>query len=133
MKMRGDIMKVDSKRIREERVRRAWSQEHVAVISGLSLRTIQRIENTGGASNESIAALASVLAIPVEQLILASDFKKSLAELLVAKRLWVLVVAYVVATIVTPPQAAASLAVLGGVWIVFELIVATVLWKNIQI
>ena len=50
-------MKVDSKRIRAERERRAWSQEHLATVSGLGLRTIQRIEKTGAASFESARAL----------------------------------------------------------------------------
>ncbi len=126
-------MKVDSKRIREERLRRAWSQEHVAVLAGLGLRTVQRIENSGGASHESIAALASVMSIPVDQLIVAGEFKQSLAELLLAKRLWILLVVFLVAMLVTPPQLTAPLAVLGAFWVGFELLVAVVRWKKIHI
>ena len=40
-------MKVDSSYIKRERERRAWSQEHLAEVTGLGLRTIQRIEKTG--------------------------------------------------------------------------------------
>jgi len=126
-------MKVDAKRIREERLRRAWSQEHVAAITGLGLRTIQRIENSGGASNESIAAIASVMAIPVDQLIMAGEFKRSLAELLLAKRLWILLACYLVAMVVSPPQMTAQFTVLGVLWVVFELALAAVRWKNIQL
>ncbi len=54
-------MKVDSKLIRTEREKRAWSQEHLAEVTGLSLRTIQRIETAGAASFESVRALAAVL------------------------------------------------------------------------
>jgi transcriptional regulator with XRE-family HTH domain len=61
-------MKVDSKRIRAERERRAWSQEHLATVSGLGLRTIQRIEKTGAASFESARALASVFEVDVASL-----------------------------------------------------------------
>jgi transcriptional regulator with XRE-family HTH domain len=61
-------MKVDSRLIRAEREKRGWSQEHLASVAGLSLRTIQRIENTGSASFESTTALASVLAIEVADL-----------------------------------------------------------------
>ena len=56
-------MKVDAKRIRDERTARAWSQEHLANVAGLSLRTIQRIESTGSASFESVTALASGLSL----------------------------------------------------------------------
>src|SRR5688500_9193450 len=54
-------MKVDSHLIKSERKKRAWSQEHLARVSGLGHRTIQRIENTGFANYESVMALASAL------------------------------------------------------------------------
>ena len=66
-------MKVDSKRIRAERERRAWSQEHLATVSGLGLRTIQRIEKTGAASFESARALASVFEVDVASLRIARE------------------------------------------------------------
>jgi transcriptional regulator with XRE-family HTH domain len=66
-------MKVDSKRIRAERERRAWSQEHLATVSGLGLRTIQRIEKTGAASFESARALASVFEVDVATLRIARE------------------------------------------------------------
>ena len=66
-------MRVDSKRIRAERERRAWSQEHLATVSGLGLRTIQRIEKTGAASFESARALAAVLEVDVAHLRVARD------------------------------------------------------------
>ncbi len=58
-------MKVDARRIKAERERRAWSQEHLAAAAGLGLRTIQRIERTGAASLESAKALAAVFALDV--------------------------------------------------------------------
>jgi transcriptional regulator with XRE-family HTH domain len=61
-------MKVDSKRIRAERERRAWSQEHLATVSGLGLRTVQRIEKTGAASFESARGLAAVFEVDVASL-----------------------------------------------------------------
>lgn len=54
-------MKIDSQLVRHERERRAWSQEHLASVAGLGLRTIQRIEATGAASYESVKAIAAVL------------------------------------------------------------------------
>jgi hypothetical protein len=61
-------MKVDSSYIKRERERRAWSQEHLAEVTGLGLRTIQRIEKTGAASYESARSLAAVLDIDVAKL-----------------------------------------------------------------
>lgn len=61
-------MIVDRKLVKSERTRRAWSQDHLATVSGLSLRTIQRIEKTGSASFESAQALASVFSIDVAEL-----------------------------------------------------------------
>lgn len=61
-------MKVDSSYIREQRERRAWSQEHLAEVTGLGLRTIQRIEKTGTASYESARSLAAVFEVELADL-----------------------------------------------------------------
>ena len=61
-------MRVDSSYIKAQRARRAWSQEHLAEVSGLGLRTIQRIEKTGAASYESARSLAAVFEIDVAEL-----------------------------------------------------------------
>lgn len=46
--------------IRELRQERGWSQEHLAQLSGLNVRTIQRIEKGESASAESLKSLAAV-------------------------------------------------------------------------
>ena len=61
-------MKVDSSYIKAQREQRAWSQEHLAEVTGLGLRTIQRIEKTGTASYESARSLAAVFEVDVTQL-----------------------------------------------------------------
>jgi transcriptional regulator with XRE-family HTH domain len=61
-------VKIDSSYIREQRERRAWSQEHLAEVTGLGLRTIQRIEKTGAASYESARSLAAVFGVDVADL-----------------------------------------------------------------
>lgn len=53
------------KRLREKR---NWSQEQLATFSGLSTRTIQRIEGGNKASLESLKALASVFEIDISTL-----------------------------------------------------------------
>lgn len=50
------------------RLQRGWSQEQLADLSGLSVRTIQRIERGGGASVESLKALAAVFEVDFHQL-----------------------------------------------------------------
>ena len=54
--------------IRRERTARAWTQEQLAAAAGLGLRTVQRIEASGIASLESAGSLASVFAMPLEEL-----------------------------------------------------------------
>jgi len=46
--------------IQKLRLQRGWSQEQLAELSGLSVRTIQRLERGQTASLESLKALASV-------------------------------------------------------------------------
>jgi len=49
--------------LRKLRLQHGWSQEHVAEITDLSVRTIQRIERGGQASLESAKALAAVFQV----------------------------------------------------------------------
>jgi transcriptional regulator with XRE-family HTH domain len=61
-------MKIDGNRVRALREDRAWSQEHLAEVTGLSVRTIQRIETDGNASAESRLALAAAFAVMLADL-----------------------------------------------------------------
>lgn len=54
--------------VQKLRLQRGWSQEQLATVSGLSVRTIQRIERGQSASLETLATLASVFEIDVSQL-----------------------------------------------------------------
>jgi len=56
-------MKLDPILVRKEREVRAWSQEHLAEVSGLSLRTIQRVESDGSASPETRLSLAAAFGV----------------------------------------------------------------------
>lgn len=69
-------MKLDIILIKSERQKRAWSQEHLADVSGLGLRTIQRIERNGVASYESIRALAAVFSLRIADLAVMPDQKQ---------------------------------------------------------
>jgi len=61
-------MKIDASKIKAHRAQRAWSQEQLAAVADLSLRTVQRIERSGVASNESVKALAAVFETDVQSL-----------------------------------------------------------------
>lgn len=54
--------------VRKLRIEKGWSQETLAEVSGLSVRTIQRIERGGKASLETLNALAAVLAVDISTL-----------------------------------------------------------------
>jgi transcriptional regulator with XRE-family HTH domain len=54
-------MKLDPSSVRRLREARNWSQEQLAAASGLSLRTIQRVESEGAASRETRVCLAAAL------------------------------------------------------------------------
>ncbi len=54
--------------IQKYRLQRGWSQQQLADLSGLSVRTIQRLENGQAASTESLKSLAAVFDIAFTQL-----------------------------------------------------------------
>jgi len=62
-------MHINSNRLRELRTARQWSQEQLAKLSGLNLRTIQRLESGAKISTESLRALAAVFEVSPESLL----------------------------------------------------------------
>jgi transcriptional regulator with XRE-family HTH domain len=54
--------------VRKLRLQRGWSQDHLARISGLSIRTIQRIERGQSAGLDSLMALAAVFDVDIADL-----------------------------------------------------------------
>ena len=76
--MASDV-KLDTRLIRKLREDKGWSQEHLAAVSGLSVRTIQRLEAEGNASLESRSAIT--LALGVEPLALDEAMKSPAVEL----------------------------------------------------
>ena len=63
-----DTMKIDPEIIRQLREERAWSQEHLAAVTGLSLRTIQRVESEANASSETRMSLATAFGVDLARL-----------------------------------------------------------------
>jgi transcriptional regulator with XRE-family HTH domain len=66
-------MKIDSKLIVKLRKERGWSQQQLSFVSGVSLRTIQRVENEGSTSVETLKSLASVFETDFNNLIFKSS------------------------------------------------------------
>ncbi|HDH0717309.1 TPA: helix-turn-helix domain-containing protein [Klebsiella aerogenes] len=57
-----------STRVKQLRLQRAWSQEQLAELAGVSVRTIPRIENGDRPGLETLSALAAVFEINVAEL-----------------------------------------------------------------
>ena len=72
-------MKINSNRVKQLRNQRSWSQDQLASVSGLSLRTIQRIENLSTCSLDSKRALAAVFEVDIDELTL-NEQRSVLAE-----------------------------------------------------
>ncbi len=66
-------MLVDSKKLKQLRLDKNWTQQHVADVCDLSMRTIQRVEKDGVASNETVAAYAAIFELDVADLLVASE------------------------------------------------------------
>ena len=66
--------------VQKLRLQRGWSQQQLAELSGLSARTIQRIENGQPASAESLKSLASVFEIDFSTLTSEQDMSASTAS-----------------------------------------------------
>lgn len=61
-------MRIDALKIKQIRTQKNWSQEQLSERSGLSLRTIQRIETTQIASKESINRIAQAFGLEPDSL-----------------------------------------------------------------
>ena len=59
------FFKTDTAKIKRWREERHWSQEHLAQLAGVGLRTLQRIENGQKASGETLKALANAFNVDV--------------------------------------------------------------------
>ena len=62
-------MNINGEMVRALREKKSWSQEHLAKASGVSERTIQRVEVDGVGSAETRLALAAALGVPVSELL----------------------------------------------------------------
>lgn len=61
-------MLINAELVKKIRHQRSWSQDQLAVVAGLSLRTVQRVENNAVCSLETKRALASAFELDAHDL-----------------------------------------------------------------
>ncbi|WP_076417564.1 2TM domain-containing protein [Colwellia sp. UCD-KL20] len=66
--------------VRKLRLQQGWSQEQLSEFSGLSIRTIQRIERGQNASVESLKSLAAVFEVEITDLTQEKDMNNDTAQ-----------------------------------------------------
>lgn len=66
-------IRVNYHRLKSERCGRGWSQDHLAEASGVSVRTVQRLERGGSAAPASLMAVAAAMALPLGALTVPHD------------------------------------------------------------
>lgn len=100
-------VKLNKEKLKKLRSIKCWSQEELASASGLSVRTIQRVEKNGTASLETTKALAAVFNITPDEL-QQSEKIEHLAFSFICKYAWLV--------------AFAAASIFFGMWIVDILI-----------
>ena len=68
-------MNIDAQQLKQLRTSKAWTQQQLADASGLSLRTIQRLERYGTGASESVLCVAAALNIDSSLLISDTSFE----------------------------------------------------------
>lgn len=66
-------MLVDAKKVKLLRLKKNWTQQHLADVCDLSMRTIQRVEKDGVASNETVSAYAAIFELNSSDITLTAD------------------------------------------------------------
>ena len=66
-------MDVNATKIKELRTINGWTQQHLADACAISLRTVQRVERYGNATQETVASLAAVFELKQIELIVTSE------------------------------------------------------------
>jgi len=81
-------MEVNAQKIKAMRSDKGWTQQHLADACSISLRTVQRVERYGTASNETVMGLCAVFEvergefvlpdIPVETIVSELDIEQKI-------------------------------------------------------
>ena len=139
-------MQIKSNRLKTLRLNKGWTQQHLADISGISLRTIQRAETKNTTSQETLNALAAVFEIDRNELkvipiddsekktINTKGWRIALVSIIVAQLLTVLSVWVLLGSvnILWLKLLISSWLIIGFVWFVYWLTYSTHNWKEFK-
>ncbi|AOW77711.1 transcriptional regulator [Colwellia sp. PAMC 20917] len=73
-------MDVNAKKIKELRTAKGWTQQHLADACAISLRTVQRVERYGNASQDTVLGLASVFEIAQTEIVLLEALDEAFSD-----------------------------------------------------
>ncbi|AQQ67097.1 hypothetical protein Mag101_05155 [Microbulbifer agarilyticus] len=73
-------VQVNTKKIISLRKERAWSQQQLAEVASISLRTIQRIEKSANASQESVKSISSAFSLTPADILVKETEKSSVVK-----------------------------------------------------
>ena len=73
-------MDVNAKKIKELRTGKGWTQQHLADACAISLRTVQRVERYGNASQDTVLGLLSVFEIQQSDIIVPEEAIEDISE-----------------------------------------------------
>ena len=77
-------MLVSSDKVKQLRAERGWTQQHLADVCSLSLRTIQRVEKEGIAAKETLLSLCAVFEVSQNHLVVVPN--NIIQEILTSQR-----------------------------------------------
>ena len=66
-------MDINASIIKNERLARSWTQQHLADACNLSLRTVQRVERFGSAAPDTVMELCAVLEVSQDVLVVKPE------------------------------------------------------------
>jgi transcriptional regulator with XRE-family HTH domain len=73
-------MDVNAIKIKELRTAKGWTQQHLADVCAISLRTVQRVERYGNASQDTVLGLSSVFEIQQSDIIVPEEVIEDISE-----------------------------------------------------
>ncbi|MBA6232548.1 MULTISPECIES: helix-turn-helix domain-containing protein [unclassified Colwellia] len=73
-------MDVNAKKIKELRTANGLTQQHLADACAISLRTVQRVERYGNASQDTVLGLSSVFEITQAEIVIPEALDESLLD-----------------------------------------------------
>lgn len=92
-------MQLNFLRIRQLRTEKGWTQQHLADICAVSLRTIQRVEVQGIASLETSKALAAAFEVNRESLLGETELPVAAEGAKKSVPLWLLCITFLAGTL----------------------------------